>query len=508
MAVLTGARMGLLSLAVVLAACAPQQRPQPQPTAETARTGPATIASRSRSQQKLGDENHQKIIAKYGGVYENPRLNAYINSLGEDLAGVSEQPREKWTFTVLDNATINAFALPGGYVYVTRGLVALANSEAELAGVIGHEIGHVTAGHSALRQNRGAIATGAVLGAQILGAVLGANPETLRGIGQLSQAVAGGFLANYSRDDELAADNLGIRYLARAGYDPYAQADFLESMGEAARLSARAAGKRYDPNQTDFFASHPATGPRTRRAIEIAQESGVDIPLGANRDRPSYLRAVDGVLYGDNPEQGFVRGQDFLHPTLGFAYRSPAGFRIANTPRAVIASNKSGARFVLDSGRNAGGSLTSYIAGEWIAQISKEYRTGDVSRPRSERINGLEAASATAKVQVNNQVYDMLLVAIRLNGKLYRLTGLSPQGARLIPRMRQAAKTFRRLNAAEAGRLSPRYVDIATVRRGDTVASFARQMNVEDFAEDRFRVLNALEPGEPLRTGQKVKLIR
>lgn len=511
---LTRLRIGLVGLGVLLAACAPPQQPSPssgtatrtETASEPAR--PKTTRSRSSKEQKLGDENHQKIIAKYGGIYDEPRLTSYVNALGRDLVAVSEQPGEKWTFTVLDNPTINAFALPGGYVYVTRGLVALANSEAELAGVIGHEIGHVTAGHSALRQDRALIATGAVIGAQILGAVLGASPETLRGLGQVTQAAAGGVLASYSRDDELAADNLGIRYLALGGYDPYAQADFLESMSAAAQLTARAAGKTYDPNATDFFASHPATGPRTRRAIEVARQSGLAIPVGANRERNVFLNNVDGVLYGDNPDQGFVRGQEFAHPKLRFAYRSPDGFRIQNTPSAVIASGKGGARFVLDSGRNSGGSLASYISRQWVPQISKQYRTGRLSQPRAQRINGLEAASATTQVQVNNQVFDALLVAIRMDGKLYRLTGLSPRGAGLIPQMRRAAVTFRRLSAAEAGRMTTRRVDVVTVRRGDTVSSLAGRMRVDKFPEERFRVLNALEPGEQLQPGQKVKLIR
>ncbi|MFK7943826.1 MAG: M48 family metalloprotease [Paracoccaceae bacterium] len=507
MRVLARIHIGLLSLGLVLAACAPQQQ---QPTAERASTlpAPAKTKFRSASEQKLGDENHQKIIAKYGGVYDNARLTSYVDALGRDLAAVSEQPGDKWTFTVLDNPTINAFALPGGYVYVTRGLVALANSEAELAGVIGHEIGHVTAGHSSLRQDRAAIATGAVLGAQILGAVLGADPQTLRGLAQLGQAAAGGVLASYSRDDELAADNLGIRYLALGGYDPYAQADFLESMGAAAQLNARAAGKSYDPNATNFFASHPATGPRTRRAIEIARQSGLAIPVGANRDRESFLGAVDGILYGENPDQGFVRGQEFAHPKLRFAYRSPDGFRINNTPAAVIASGQGGARFVLDSGRGADGSLSAYIQRLWVPEISKQYRTAQLSTPRPQRINGLEAASATTRIQVNNQVYDALLVAIRMDGKLYRLTGLSPRGAGLLPRMAEAARTFRRLRASEARQMSTRRVDVVTVRRGDTVASLARRMKVDKLPEDRFRVLNALKPSDTLRAGQKVKLVR
>lgn len=503
MKIVTRLRMGLLGIAALLAACAQQPR-----SPSDAPAGPATVASRSSADQRLGDENHEKIIAKYGGIYKNAALTAYVNTLGRELAAVSEQPREKWTFTILDDATINAFALPGGYVYVTRGLVALANSEAELAGVIGHEIGHVTAGHSSLRQERATIATGAMIGAQILGAVLGADAQTMRGIGELGQAVGGGILASYSRDDELSADNLGIRYIARAGYDPYAQADFLESMGAAAQVEARAAGKPYDPNATDFFASHPATGPRTRQAIAVAQRSGEAIPVGANRNRNAFLRKIDGITFGENPDQGFVKGTTFSHPKLGFTYQVPQGFRLQNSPSAVIAVGPKNARFILDNGRNGEGSLSRYITSEWITQIAKQYRVGQPTDPVRRRVNGLEAASATVPVQVDRRVYDALLVAVRMDGKLYRLTGLAPRGSGMIPSMARAAESFRRMTRAEKADLKRRRIQVVTVRRGDTVAKLARRMNTETLAEDRFRVLNGLAPGEEVQRGQRVKLIR
>ena len=493
-------------LALGLAACA--QQPQSQPRGATSAPAPATVQQRSASEQRLGDENHQKILQKYGGVYQNARLTNYVNELGRRIARVSEQPNEKWTFTVLDNPTVNAFALPGGYVYVTRGLVGLANSEAELAGVIGHEIGHVTAGHSSLRRERATIATGALLGAQILGAVLGADPNLIKGVTQVGQAAAGGILADYSRGDELAADNLGIRYLARSGYDPYAQADFLESMGASASLDARMAGKSYNPNATNFLASHPANGPRTRRAIEVAQNSGEVIPVGAGRNRDRFLQVVDGITYGDSASQGFVRGRNFAHPELRFTYDSPRGFTIVTSSTAVTAKGPSNARFVLDGGRNPQGSLTNYINRVWAPAIGKQYRTGRLSGVQNRRINGLDAASGYLPVQVNGTNFTAMLTAIRLDGKLYRLTGLVPRGSGLLPEVEQAVQSFRKLSAREARNLRPQTLDIVRVRRSDTVASLARRMNVDSFHEDRFRVLNGLGPSDRLRAGQRVKIIR
>ncbi|MEL6479089.1 MAG: M48 family metalloprotease, partial [Pseudomonadota bacterium] len=321
--------------AMVLSGCQTSQTGARAPTG--AAPAPDTVAVRSPSEQKLGDENHPKILARYGGVYKNARLTSYVNEIGAELAAVSEQPQAKWTFTVLDTPTVNAFALPGGYVYVTRGLVALAEDEAELAGVIGHEIGHVTAGHSSLRQERGTVAgVGLLLGAIGL-SVLGVEGSAAQGLLQIGQAAAGGILADYSRGDELDADNLGIRYLARAGYDPYAQADFLDSMGQASALEARIAGRGYNPNSVDFFASHPANGPRTRQAIEVAKQNGLALPQGSNRNQRRFLEVIDGITWGDSPDQGFVQGRRFSHPKLRFTYAAPQGFTITNSTNSVTA---------------------------------------------------------------------------------------------------------------------------------------------------------------------------
>ena len=503
-------RVALTALsALALVACAqPGAGPSTGTGAAPTQKAPATSARRSPSQQKIGDENHPKIVQKYGGIYQNAKLSAYVNELGRKLAAVSEQPNEKWTFTVLDSPTVNAFALPGGYVYITRGLAALANSEAELAGVIGHEIGHVTAGHSSLRQERGTIAGGLLLGAQILGAIAGIDANLLRAGAQIGQVVAGGVLANYSRTDELDADHLGIRYIGKAGYDPYAQADFLESMAASSGLDAKLKGGSYNPNATDFFASHPATGPRTRQAIEAAKASGAKIPVGASRNRERFLKIIEGVTFGDSEEQGFVRGNTFSHPQLRFAFSAPSGFRITNSAKAVTATGPNNARFIMDGGKNPSGSLTNYISRTWVPGIGKTYRVGRVSGLQPRRINGLEAASGVVPVQIDGKNFQALLVAIRLDGALYRLTGLVPQGSPLLPTMSQAAETFRKLTTAEANRLRSSRIDVVTVGRRDTVASLAKRMNVPELKEDRFRVLNGLKPGEQVKRGQKVKIIR
>ena len=324
----------------------------------------------------------------------------------------------------------------------------------------------------------------------------------------VGQIAAGGILADYSREDELAADNLGVRYLARAGYDPYAQADFLESMSAAATLDARLAGKTYNPNATTFLATHPATGERTRLAIEVARNSGEPIPVGAQRHRDRLLEVVDGVTWGDSPEQGFVRGRSFSHPLLGFAYSVPAGFTITNSAATVIAKGPEDARFVLDGAPNPANPLDDYIARQWIPEIAREFPLGRPERVTPRRINGLEAASTVLPVELGGRRFDALLVAIRHDGRLYRLVGLAPRGSGLLDEMARAVETFRPLSPAEAAALTATRIDVVTVQPGDTAASLAQRMNVGDFRDERFRVLNALDPGEALQPGQQVKIVR
>lgn len=496
------ARLALL-LAAMLAATGAALPPEAD-----AAEAPETIAERSPGDQRQGDEAAPQMLAQFGGEYDDPALAAYVDEIGRRLVAVSEQADEPWTFTVLDSPTINAFALPGGQVYVTRGLVGLANSEAELAGVIGHEIGHVTAGHAGSRQTRGAVATGLLIGARILGSIVGIDRDLLDAGGQLGQLAAGGILADYSREDEMVADQLGVRYLAGAGYDPYAQADFLESLADAAALDARMRGRTDNPNSTSFFSSHPATPERARQAVELARDAGAPVARGDARYRDRYLDAIRGITHGDSREQGFVRGRTFSHPVLGFTFTVPEGFEIVNSADAVRATGPEGARFIMDGAPNPAASLERYIEDTWVPAISRQFPVGIPERVRSRRLNGMEAATAVLPATIGGRQHEVLLTVVRMDGKLYRLAGLAPRGAGVTAELEDATETFRRLSRGEAASLVATEIEIVTVRRDDTVASLAQRMKVGEFAEERFRLLNALEPDEEVRRGEKVKLVR
>ncbi|MEM1382518.1 MAG: M48 family metalloprotease [Pseudomonadota bacterium] len=479
-------------------------------TAQTAGSEGAvqTAAYRSAEDQRIGDKAHAKILGQFGGAYRNPGLQAYIGEIGARISAVSEQPGEKWTFTILDTPRVNAFALPGGYVYVTRGLLALANDEAQLAGVIGHEIAHVTAGHATIRRDRQSMAQIGLTVGQIGLAAAGLHPGISAGAMQAGQLATSGALARYSRSDELEADSLGVRYLAQAGYDPYAQAEFLDSMTWSSALRAQVAGKRYNPNRVEFFSSHPATADRTREAILAAEQQGAIVRVGADRARERYLKQINGIAYGDSEAHGFVRGRRFSHPLLRFTYLAPRGFEISNASRAVRAEGPKGARFILDGARSKAASLSDYIRKTWVPGLAKSTEVAAVGTIRTRQINGLEAAEVVVEVKVNNRPFEALLVAVRLDGALYRLTGLVPGGSGLMPAVREAAESFRKLSIEEAKSLKPKRVVVTEVREGDSIEALAAKMRVADAPREQFEVLNGLKEGDLLVPGQKVKLIR
>ena len=245
-------------------------------------------------EQRIGTEEHPKLVKEYGGLYDDPALQRYLESIGRRLQRSSEQPEPPFTFVVLDSPTLNAFALPGGYVHVTRGLMALANDEAELAGVIAHEIAHVTARHAAERYSHGLVAG---VGAAILDAVT--DSETVADVAELA---AGAYVQGYSRAQELDADLLGLRYLSRSDYDATAMSSFLETMAAEDRLARRMADAREAGPLAGLFSSHPRTADRVKAAADAAQATA-----GGARHRTPYLAMIDGMAYGESRKKRLVR---------------------------------------------------------------------------------------------------------------------------------------------------------------------------------------------------------
>jgi predicted Zn-dependent protease len=278
-------------------------------------------------ERQIGAENHPQVLAEFGGEYDNPAVKTYVNDIGQRLARLSDRPNVNYTFTVLNTPDINAFAVPGGYIYVTRGLMALGQNEAELAGVISHEIGHIAAKHTNERYCRAMVAQLGVFG---LGAATGSQA-----IAQAANTGAAIYLQGYSRDQEFEADLLGVRYLGRGSYDPNAMSTFLSSMLENSRLEATLAGSPNAADQFSIFQTHPRTADRVQRAIE--QASGTQVAANPIVGRDVYLDHINNILYGDDPKEGLINGRRFSHPALRFEFTVPEGFRLYNSASAVVA---------------------------------------------------------------------------------------------------------------------------------------------------------------------------
>lgn len=466
-------------------------------------TSPATGRTFSTNiseadEARIGAEEHPKILKEFGGAYtEKPALGAYIDSVGQFVAATSERQDVKYTFTVLDSSDINAFALPGGYIYVTRDLLGLAVNEAEVAGVLGHEVGHVTARHSAERSGQQQKAQLGVLAGVLLGSVLGGEQGAQLG-GQLATEGAQTYLGQYSQSQELEADTLGVRYLKRATYDPQAMASFLSGLNADTHLEARLAGDEAAAETYNMKQSHPRTADRVQQAINAA---GPATP-GAMLARNEYLTKIDGIMWGDNPQDGVVKGRDFIHPGLRFAFTAPPGFKLSNQPTQV-AGQGDNAAMIFDMASGTVGDLVTYVQSQWQPKAQIQ----DVQRIN---INGMEAATGIAQGTVSNQPSTIRLIAVRFpDNRVYRFMFAAPTRSfnSMDGQFGASANSFRQISASEAGGYKPRRIRIVQVQSGDTIESLGARMQVDEAQVEWFKVLNRLDNGQPLQAGQLVKIV-
>ena len=459
----------------------------------------------SPQEKAQGAEAHEQILQEFGGAYQGPQ-ESYVRSVGQGIAVQSglSTARSDFTVTLLDSPVNNAFALPGGYVYVTRQLMALMNNEAELAGVLGHEVGHTAARHS--RQRQQASTRNSVIGilGTILGGAIGDNGGLLGSLGGLLQnnAMRAAQLATlgFSRSQETQADDLGLRYLAGAGYDPGALATMLASLAAQNSLDARVTGQ--DARAIPEWAStHPDPASRVRRAQTAAQNMRV---TNGRLNRDAFLTAVDNVLYGDNPHQGVVEGQRFLHPDMRLTFTVPQGFGMSNGAAAVSVSGTNGqAQF---STAAYSGDLDAYVRAAYRALAGQNAQGPQVGTIQRTTVNGLPAAYTTVRAQTQQGQVDVTVFAYEFaRDKAYHFVALTqPGGARVFDTM---FTSVRRLSTSEAGAIRPRRIDVVTVSRGETAQSLARRMAYDSFQTERFLVLNGLASGAALTPGQKVKIV-
>ena len=448
---------------------------------------PVTVDNVTRNDKlaQIGAQQHPRILATYGGEYKDQRLERMVAKIVGKLTTVSDKPEQTYRITILDSPNINAFALPGGYLYVTRGLLALANDSSEVAAVIAHEMGHVVANHGILRQEKEAET-------EIAGRVAS---EVLHNESASREALIRGKLrlAQFSRNQELQADAIGIKMIGEAGYDPFASARFLQSM--EAYTGFRSVSGATNAS-LDFLASHPATPQRIELALGHARRIGA--PGVGTTDRDSFLDGIDGLLYGDSPNEGYIREQTFIHPKLGVTFRAPEGFTIDNSATAVMASGPGEVAIRFDGASlPSGSSLTDYIKSGWVTGL-------DESSIQATTINGLPAA--TARAAADRWQFD--IVVIGANNKVYRFLTAAPKGSNaLLPASQTVTQSFRLLTPAEQNAIKPLRIRVVTVKPGDTMASLSSRVQGTTRKLELLRLLNAMPAGATVSVGDRVKII-
>jgi predicted Zn-dependent protease len=453
-------------------------------------TNPATGARQimlvSESQEiAMGRDYDRQVVATIG-LYPDSGLQRYIQQFGLRLAATSERPNLPWTFRVVDDPVVNAFALPGGFIYVTRGILAHLNSEAELAGVVGHEIGHVTARHSVSQMSKQQLAQ--------LGLAVGAlaSPDVGRYAGLASQALGVLFL-KYSRDNESQADDLGLRYLRRAAYDPREMPHVFEML---TRVSQAQGGGRVP----EWLATHP--DPENRRGrIEQEIAAGPQRSAGTTVNRDAYLRRLDGLVFGTNPRDGYFRGSVFFHPELRFRITFPDGWKTSNEQQAVAGTSpEQDALIELSLAQEAS---TDAAARAFLARqgVSGGY-------PARASIGGLPAVSAGFAAATDHGTLRGIVVCVEHRNAVYRLVGYAVEARwpGYEPTVERALQTFQPLVDSAALAVQPQRLEILKLDRPTTIAELAR-LRPSPVPPATLALVNQVEPATPLEAGRLVKWV-
>ena len=457
-------------------------------------TGDRQLVILSQDEENnIGAREHPKIIKAFGGIYEDKNLQEYINNIGNRLAANSELPDIRWTFTILDSPVVNAFALPGGYIYVTRGLISLANDESEIASVIGHEIAHVTARHTAERHAKATISG---LGLEILDIVIG-RPI----VSNLANIGMQGILSSFSRSQELEADKLGIRYIKKSNYDTEGSTRFLSRLDVLTKIS----NEKNSNLINSIFATHPKTLDRVQYSKTLATNLSSDVM----RNKAKFLFAIDNMVYGDSSKHGVIRDNLFLHLDLNFKFEVPKDYKIDNQENAVISNNKDNTVIVIFDG---------LINQESISLI--EIVEANIGRSRLYNydeflINNRVAISVEDKslVNYNGAKYSRKVYLIAWNNtRVWRFTVLSAPNLldNSILEAENIVMSFDSLSNYDRKIAQPSRIKIIKVLEGDTINSLSQNMAVSKNKKELFCVLNGIDcssENASLSIGEPIKMI-
>ncbi len=468
-----------LLLALLLAGCA-GDRPVFLPPEPPRR--PAQLADSAAQRE------HQRLLATFGGEYRAPAVRRIVDETVARLASATGSG-SLYEVTLLNSPVVNAFALPTGRLYLTRGLLALANDRAEVAAVVAHEIAHVQARHAVERaelQQRSELVSRVV--AQVL-----EDPAA----GALVQARSKVNIASFSRQQELEADLIAVKAIAAAGFDPYGASRFLASLGRTTNHRAMLMGERPGSRGLDILSSHPSTNERIQLTLASARQ--IAAPGLGLRDRDGWLAALEGLSFGDDPKDGAVRGRRYINPGLGLSFTAPEGLTLESTPDAVLGVGGNGSRAMrFDSVQIDGNqSLESYVGAGWIEGVTP----GPVERTT---VNGLPAALTSGQ----GTDWTFRLAAIQSDQRTYRFIFATKGADSDIDRsFRAAVASFRKLTPGEMAGIRPLRLRSVVASSADTAASLAARMASDDKALDQFLILNGLDRNTALMPGQRYKLI-
>ncbi len=445
-------------------------------------------------EQDIGSKEHPKVLKAFGGIYEKDELNNYVSSLGEKLAKLSEQPNIRWKFTVLDSPLVNAFALPGGYVYISRGLLSLTNDESELASVLGHEIAHITARHTAQRHAKSTISE---IGLNILDIVVG-QPI----ISNAASLGARGAIAAFSRSEEIEADIIGKRYIISAGYDSNASYRFLKRLNDLTELS--------NENNKNFIVSIFATHPRTEERMKKVKDDIFYNDEEAITNRNNFLAVINNITYGESSKNGIVKDNKFLHIPLNIAFSVPDGFEIENKTNAVIARGKDSHSILIFDG------LINQDNLDLLDLVES-----NIGRSRTNFIDNVTIYNQPAiivkdreLVEFEKQRYTRRIVLIKwYNSRVWRFNILTDES-----RTRSSYESilkkvfdFHQLSEEELLIAQPKRIKIYVTNKGDTLSSLSKMMSVEDKKLEWIKILNGfsadVNKDTPIEPGTLIKLI-
>ncbi len=469
-------------------------------------TGQAERSVMSEAQEiEEGKKSHEEVLKEYSAL-KNPKLQAYVNGIGQALAKQSQRANLQWTFTVLDSPEINAFALPGGYVYVTRGIMAYMESEADLAGVIGHEIGHVTARHGAQRATRQQTAGLGVLAASIFGLVLESQGVGGAGdlIGGVAQNAAQGYVAKYGREQELQADGLGAEYLSRVQFDPRNMVDVINVLKNQERFAADLAKTegRAAPAQNSWLASHPSNDQRLERITQLSAQYKATTPY-QDEGRTRYLQMMEGVAFGESAEQGLTRGRNFYHSDLNFAMTAAPGWKVQNDTEQLMLVNPA---------RDAGliVQLVPPKAGNSHEEIIRNVLKPDSGRVEPLKLNGLSATHfvGTRAAQSGESRNTEATVVTGANGNNFIMVYAAKDPATLQNNragLQEAERSFRAMSAADKAAAKPWTLRTTSLPRGG-FAELARSSPLAN-PEQQLKLINGVYAGGDIKAGTPVKIV-